>query len=831
MPFDVNDFFASLPREIDAEELKALVPADMWEKDAASSAVVALRRSGKIDEVSYYDRYPDVKKSGMGAIEHYIYYGIKENRKLCNNYCLVNSSSDKYKFNNLECKSYFFSIIIICFNQEKYIQHAIDSALNQTFCDNEIIIVDDASTDSSRNIISNYEQNNKNIKVVYHNKNMSACKSRKDGVSLAEGRYVIFLDGDDTLLLDVTEKLYTICNEKTPDIINFNTNVITCGDSSEKEIEQLVKYLKPYDQYVLNDNVLMMCYIEKKWSWNLFSKCIKMEVVKKAFSYITDDYISRANDVYAYLPISYFAKSYIGVSSICGVNYNYGLGLDGNKQYNRAQFCSKISMSTTIKYIKEFADRINNDMLYNIYEKLYNEWMYDSAYRWINFTDNLDKKDAFDIILNSWGVWQTVASFAWNSWSISSLKLLFLKFINENIVISKRTKKIKTVAHFYPWLAPGGVERVIISLSKIYNDIGLNVIVITSSPPKKTDYILPDFVKHIVIPSGDTRDSYCEHAKALYEIINKYNIDVVHYHAHMFIYAAWDLCILKLSGIYTILHSHGLFMLMLKFYRKDVSRIHETYKLCDVLVTLSSVNNKYWETYGINSVFIPNPMTFDRKNITYSKLDTNIILYLSRISPEKNPLHALKAFLIVHEVVKDAKLIMVGDSPSPRNIEECKEFVKNNKLDNYVEFIGYQLDVAKWYQKATVFLFPSQSEGYGLVLQEALSYGLPCVMYDMPYLEFQRIGKGIAVVPQNDINALASMTIEILTNTSKRKQLGTEARDISSAFSNEKIKLMWKELFEKLEQINTLKKCTTAHESETDIVIKTLTTWYLNEKE
>jgi len=86
------------------------------------------------------------------------------------------------------------SVIIPCYNAEAYIAEAIDSALSQTYPHDEVIVVDDASTDNSLRIIRAYEPR---IRVVANNRNMERAWSRNRGISEAKGEFIAFLDADD----------------------------------------------------------------------------------------------------------------------------------------------------------------------------------------------------------------------------------------------------------------------------------------------------------------------------------------------------------------------------------------------------------------------------------------------------------------------------------------------------------------------------------------------------------------------------------------------------------------------------------------------------------
>lgn len=94
------------------------------------------------------------------------------------------------------------SIIIPCYNYEQYIAQAIESALSQTYSDVEVIVVNDGSTDSSAEAITPYADEITYIETENH----GACHARNTGWRRATGRYIKFLDADDTLYIDAIEK-------------------------------------------------------------------------------------------------------------------------------------------------------------------------------------------------------------------------------------------------------------------------------------------------------------------------------------------------------------------------------------------------------------------------------------------------------------------------------------------------------------------------------------------------------------------------------------------------------------------------------------------------
>ena len=113
------------------------------------------------------------------------------------------------------------SVIIPVYNVEKYLSECLDSIINQTFKDIEIICIDDGSTDNSHLILEEYVKKDSRIKIV-EQKNQGAGASRNKGIECATGEYLHFMDSDDALYQDAYSKIFEILeNNNFPNVIRF----------------------------------------------------------------------------------------------------------------------------------------------------------------------------------------------------------------------------------------------------------------------------------------------------------------------------------------------------------------------------------------------------------------------------------------------------------------------------------------------------------------------------------------------------------------------------------------------------------------------------------
>ena len=105
------------------------------------------------------------------------------------------------------------SVILPVYNASDYLHQCMDSIVGQTLKDIEIICVDDGSTDNSLDILKEYEQKDKRVKVIQQ-KNAGAGAARNNGLSIATGEYLSFLDSDDFFEPDMLEKAYEKAKEE-----------------------------------------------------------------------------------------------------------------------------------------------------------------------------------------------------------------------------------------------------------------------------------------------------------------------------------------------------------------------------------------------------------------------------------------------------------------------------------------------------------------------------------------------------------------------------------------------------------------------------------------
>ncbi|MCW1361153.1 glycosyltransferase family 2 protein [Campylobacter sp. CCS1377] len=168
------------------------------------------------------------------------------------------------------------SIILPTYNVEKYIARALESCINQTFKDIEIIVVDDLGNDKSIDIAKEYASKDDRIKIIYNEENLGTFASRNIGAFNAKSDFIMFLDPDDYLELNACELGFE--KIKNVDMVVFDAYV------------HRVKFKKFYrfkqDEYYNKDDFLNFLLNQKHFCWSVWAKVYRKNLILKSFEYV-----------------------------------------------------------------------------------------------------------------------------------------------------------------------------------------------------------------------------------------------------------------------------------------------------------------------------------------------------------------------------------------------------------------------------------------------------------------------------------------------------------------------------------------------------------------
>ncbi|MBZ7954677.1 glycosyltransferase family 2 protein [Campylobacter sp. W0018] len=210
------------------------------------------------------------------------------------------------------------SIILPTYNVEPYIERALQSCINQTFKDIEIIVVDDCGNDKSIDIAKEYAKKDERIKIVHNKENLGLLRARYEGVKANNSFYIMFLDPDDYLELNACEECVKILDsDNNVDLICFNYYEMSIQKRDEYlfyvnafygNIEQFYYYL--FSQY-------------PSFSWNIFNKVFKKDIYIQTFDLLKLDIADKNTMAEDFLVTLYSLALINRIYTIKHCLYNY----------------------------------------------------------------------------------------------------------------------------------------------------------------------------------------------------------------------------------------------------------------------------------------------------------------------------------------------------------------------------------------------------------------------------------------------------------------------------------------------------------------------------
>ena len=688
------------------------------------------------------------------------------------------------------------SIVIPVHNADQYLRQCMESVVNQTLKEIEIICVDDGSRDMSLEILESYQTKDPRIKLLKHDAARGTLVARKVSTMAAEGEYLMYIDPDDYLEPDACEILYDKITREHVDILQFNTNVVNCGNLTEEELKMLRAHLRPVPQRIDGKRIGDTAFSKGLISYNVWNKMYRTEICKKAYADIEDSFVIMAEDFYSFFYTSYYAESFLGWDSPPLYNYCIGRGVTGFSSMDLSkieQLCMRVQL---LDNIKEYCQQKGILRSYNRFlKKQRANWLEECIRLWMEKLPSNLGYQGLEIIFKYWSAEEVVSCLAETFWE-QRLK------VGERIQgiphISLKDRKIKTVAFYYWTMTVGGVERVISILAPMLVERGYRVIVITDHEPTNEDFVLPESVTRVQIESWEKPwekpgpYNISGRLKDWKRIIDTYQIDVVLYHAWISHMLLWDMLYLKTLNIPTVVHCHGGCTYPMAMAIPQFVEMHYVLPCADALVTMSLADQTYYSVYHDNVYYIPNPISESLMDVDLSDGSECSIVWVGRTSEDKQPQYI---FPIMRSVIADipgAKIYLVGDFSDKRWKEMAQEY---GVTDNVI-FCGKTHKVNQYYHRASVFLSTSQFEGFPMALLEAQAHGLPAVIFDLPNIMAAKPNQGVTSVAMYDTVSAASEIVTLLTDKNKWSRCSRESREFFESLLRYDVCQDWTELLE-----------------------------------
>jgi len=226
----------------------------------------------------------------------------------------------------------------------------------------------------------------------------------------------------------------------------------------------------------------------------------------------------------------------------------------------------------------------------------------------------------------------------------------------------------------------------------------------------------------------------------------------------------------------------------LKFRLMDfsASKFHQ-------FIVLTNGSKKEWKLNNIE--VIPNPMPFNVSE--KSKLLSKTVLVVGKQSYQKGYDRLLEIWKEVSAKHSDWKVEVYGKLDSSLGLEKR---AKALGIEDKVSFNPPIQDIDEKYKEASLYLMTSRFEGFGMVLIEAMSYGVPCISFDCPYGPSDIISdkEDGFIIKNGDISSFANAVIQLIENEELRHSMGMNAIENVQRYNIESIGKKWDELFKSM---------------------------------
>ena len=566
------------------------------------------------------------------------------------------------------------SVLVTAYNEEKYLEDAIGSILNQNYKNYEIIIINDASTDDTEKIAKKFAKKFKNISLLNNKKNKFRGGALNSGLKIARGEYVCFLDGDDLItknkLGDQVDFL-----DANPDIdLVYSRMNRFWSDGKKKEVPLLNNNYNLRDTMRKNKNRINATVIKP---YRLILNTKKKELIpgagvmlrRRIFDHVKyDERLKLAEDYDLWLQI---------------IGAGFKLGKISKVHYLYRMHSSQITRKDYLKS-KPYS-LINKKLKSGVYFK--------TKYKKVLLQDNL-----FDTIGGAQKVTREIA--------------FRLKKVGYDVsVICKKNeneKHFEIIGGIKIYRFPVKSQRKFVKLDEMaYQKKQWKCVLDKFFIDNSFDIILsrfPTFVSPTKNLAPNTPLIYLQPSLV-------------------------SLALEKSSE-----NREGLDRIQKKISSKIMKIIEKhAMKNCDIVIPRSnSMREIDMSEYGAKNLSKENVTSaVDKNQFCHKKIDKKIfkkynledkkiILTVSRLSPDKNISFLVKIVPLLKDM--NSVLMIVG---SGKQMSILKKMAKKLNVEKRVLFVGESLHPEKYYNLADIFIMPSKQEGICNAIIESLSCGVP----------------------------------------------------------------------------------------------------------
>ena len=765
----------ALPEDVRPEELQPLAPKAMWRENPYGAMCQALRECPRINWNAYMERNPDVKQAGADPCQHFIRHGLHEGRKLVSWHGLKKPTIPGAPL---------LSVILVNRDNAHFLRKCIDSILNQSVSDMELIIVDDGSSDESAAIINAYSAADARIKTLINENNRGLLHARKQGVKEATGSYIMFMNSSDYLAPDAFKiAIKTIV--KGYDMVKFGAKAFTFLNlPTDTLAEAEAFYNGGAEREYFYSEILSSIFTKRTLSPNLWSAIYLREIVVSAFEELPDDSLGGCGDALELIAIGRHIRSMLKIEQKL-VYHNCYPNLD-LKTYRHKFLDGLYSTARTIKAIQTYSEKYS--LRINQHELC------------LDLADEIVKK------LLSLPSDKTTSSCFWHL-----VDTLGYRFISRMLLERHQDKwgqilefarpvpvpygKISHIGIYHPVLGHGGVEVVIQTLSQLLIRENYKITIFTEEKSENDLEFPPEVKITYITPAYNGEATLARRMEGFEKAIAKSGIDVMLHAATWRPHIGWDLLTLRQHGIPVIIAWHATFAFpLIGHFGLDLHSLEKAFRSADAVTCLSTMDEFYLRRRGINAIYIPNPV----KQIPYEprpEVPPRIAVIGRFGADEKQAGQSLQVLRTIVTYAPWVSMILIGDFYTDEQRLLYRKKIKEYGIEKNVSLTGWTDHPDYFLKQCGVLLSVSYWEAFPMGIAEAQALGLPCVIYDLD-IEQAKNNPSIIKVPQGDFRAAAAAVLDLLENEAEWQKLSAIAVENAKKYSPEKFAARMRALFD-----------------------------------
>lgn len=231
--------------------------------------------------------------------------------------------------------------------------------------------------------------------------------------------------------------------------------------------------------------------------------------------------------------------------------------------------------------------------------------------------------------------------------------------------------------------------------------------------------------------------------------------------------------------------------ILFNFFSLWDKHIMRSLKYCQCVVTLTKQDVPFWQEYVKRIEVIPNMLTIKPKKV----IDYHVkrVVSAGRYMTEKGFDRLLEAWHLLADDYADWQLYIFGDEDRTT----YQRIVDQYNMNERVHLMPATTDIAEEFSKSSIFVMSSRYEGFGLVLAEAMSCGLPCISFDCPYGPHEIISDGEDgfLVENSNIELFARTMEHLMSDAVLRQKMGEMAIKNIVRYDSDMIMNHWNQLF------------------------------------